>query len=406
MLDQLSQEQILKETCQFIITLFEEQLSQEINFREASTFEEVISKVTQRNFDKDKEEQFTIAGLSLFLFIKLSKLYSENMNYYQLMERLLAMLLQKVPLMYIEFLIFLEIIRDEDRVGDLKILQGIFQGMYFDKMCDLLNRCCSHIDIYPDLLQNTMKYCYISLTSSLLVKMLRLMLQVVVKHKPEAFRQILCFIVRIFNSRIGLELEINETFKYLAGAYRQQFKILLLEVARASVGLQNGFWAVHKIITQEEEETSLELVSLAFKEAVNGIQDLKRKKKDLFPFLWGFRQFFETKFLTLTDEKVMVNSLCNMASLKADISDFVYLIFKPLNDKIIQKSLRIYLKNVDQEQDAIFNLCEHLVFWKEQNFTKTGSDPEKFSLDFLILKQLDTYFEEHELDKTIIQQLN
>lgn len=101
----------------------------------------------------------------------------------------------------------------------------------------------------------------------------------------------------------------------------------------------------------------------------------------------------------------MVNSLSHMVSLKGELSDFVYLIFKNLGDKIIQKSLRIYLKNISEDAEAVQNLCEHLVFWKQQNFTKTGSDSEKFSLDFLILKQLDSCFEELDINKALLQKL-
>ena len=122
-------------------------------------------------------------------------------------------------------------------------------------------------------------------------------------------------------------------------------------------------------------------------------------------FLFGYREYFESKFVSLTDEKVMVTSLSHMVSLKGELSDFVYLVFKNLGDKIIQKSLRIYLKNIADDADAVQNLCEHLVFWKQQNFTKTGSDQEKFSLDFLILKQLDSCFEDLSLDKTLLQKL-
>lgn len=51
-------------------------------------------------------------------------------------------------------------------------------------------------------------------------------------------------------------------------------------------------------------------------------------------------------------------------------------------------------------------ISEHLIFWKEKNFTKTGSDSEKFSLDFLILKQLDSYFEELDMDKSLLRKIN
>lgn len=141
------------------------------------------------------------------------------------------------------------------------------------------------------------------------------------------------------------------------------------------------------------------------RDTLNSQQNLPKRKRDLVSFLFGYREYFESKFVSLADEKVMVNSLSHMVSLKGELADFVYLMFKNLGDKIIQKSLRIYLKNISEDSDSVQNLCEHLIFWKEMNFTKTGSDSEKFSLDFLILKQLDSCFEELDLNKALLQKL-
>ena len=141
------------------------------------------------------------------------------------------------------------------------------------------------------------------------------------------------------------------------------------------------------------------------KETINSMNNLQKKKKETIPFLWGFREYFEGKFPCLADEKVMINSLSSIISLRADLSDFVYLIFKNMSDKVIQKSLRIYLKNISEDPESILNLCEHLCYWKERNFTKTGSDTEKFSLDYLILRQLETSFEDLDLDKSLLQKL-
>ena len=141
------------------------------------------------------------------------------------------------------------------------------------------------------------------------------------------------------------------------------------------------------------------------RDTLNSQQNLPKRKRDLVSFLFGYREYFESKFVSLADEKVMVNSLSHMVSLKGELADFVYLMFKNLGDKIIQKSLRIYLKNISEDAESVQNLCEHLIFWKEQNFTKTGSDSEKFSLDFLILKQLDSCFEELDINKALLQKL-
>lgn len=145
--------------------------------------------------------------------------------------------------------------------------------------------------------------------------------------------------------------------------------------------------------------------TLLFKQILNSQQMLTKKKKEIVGFLYGFRDYFETKFLCLTDEKVMVNSLSNMLALKSELDDFVYLLFKNLEDKVIQKTLRYYPKMLT-ESESILNLCSHLLYWKSKNFTKTGSDKEKFSLDYLILKSLEGCLEKCEMDKSILQKLS
>ena len=63
------------------------------------------------------------------------------------------------------------------------------------------------------------------------------------------------------------------------------------------------------------------------------------------------------------------------------------------------------MKNIgtNEDHEAVLNLIDHFLFWKEMNFTKVGNDRESFSLDFLILKQLDNCIDELGLDK---EQLN
>lgn len=46
----------------------------------------------------------------------------------------------------------------------------------------------------------------------------------------------------------------------------------------------------------------MEQTSLAVKEAANSTNNLEKKKREMISFLWGFREYFETKFLYLQDE--------------------------------------------------------------------------------------------------------
>ena len=94
------------------------------------------------------------------------------------------------------------------------------------------------------------------------------------------------------------------------------------------------------------------------------------------------------KFYHIEDEKIAIECLNSIIGINSTLNEFVFLIFKTLNDKIIQKSLRIYLKNIgtNEDHEAVLNLIDHFLFWKEMNFTKVGNDRENFSLDFLIMK--------------------
>lgn len=253
LVDQLSQDQIIKETVDFVLGLYDDFLSEELNLRDAVEYDDIVKKVSTRNFDIDKD-QFLVAGLSIFLFMTLSKLYSENLNYYQMMEKLVSSLFEKVPTLYLEFLIFLSIIdKDDTSMGHTKRLQTIFQGMYFDKMCELINRVCAHIEGFKEILSGTLKYAYVNLSSELILPIVQVLLLSVVKQKGgEYFKMALLFLMKVFNPKLGFELEIGKTFKNLSPVYRQHLKFLILECTKPNAGaIQGSFWSVHKIMTQE-----------------------------------------------------------------------------------------------------------------------------------------------------------
>ena len=251
MVDQLSQDQIIKETADFVMNLFDDFINTELVLRDCVDINDLIKKIAYRNFDIDKD-QLNILGLSLFLFIKLSKLYSENLNYYQMMEKLVSSLLERIPVLYFEFLVFLNVIQKEDHVGFAKMLQNVFQGMYFDKMCDLMIRCCNQVESFKDILQNTLKYTYINLNTELMLETMKIILLSVVRSKSDSFRNVILFIMKIFNPKVGFNLELIQPFKNLSSPYRSNLKSLINECIKPSAGpLQYSFWAVHKIITQE-----------------------------------------------------------------------------------------------------------------------------------------------------------
>lgn len=257
MIDQLSQDQILKETSEFIVMLFAENACGDLNLKNTSNFDETFSKILTRNVDiesDDPKENRTllISGISLFIFISLSKFYSENLNYYALMERLTSILLEKYSLMYLEFMFFLLAVESDSHNQHVKLLQQVFQGMYFEKMCDIVNRCCSYIDSYPAILSSTLKYLFISMSSDHMLAIVRVILLSVVKSKQEHFKAVLLFLMRVFNPKIAFDLELGKTFKNLSTAYRLNLKALMQEAIKSSAGpLQSSFWQLHKIMCQE-----------------------------------------------------------------------------------------------------------------------------------------------------------
>ena len=256
-IDQLSQDQILKETSEFIIMLFAENASGDLNLKNTGNFDETFSKILSRNVDIETDESkdtkhLMIAGISLFVFMSLSKFYSENLNYYALMERLTSILLEKYSLMYMEFLFFLLAVESDSHNHHVKLLQQVFQGMYFEKMCDIVNRCCSYLETYPAILNSTLKYLFISMPTDHMLMIIRVILLSVVKTKQEHFKSVILFLMKVFNPKIAFDLELGKTFKNLSAAYRANIKQLMLEATKASAGpMQSSFWQLHKIICQE-----------------------------------------------------------------------------------------------------------------------------------------------------------
>ena len=58
----------------------------------------------------------------------------------------------------------------------------------------------------------------------------------------------------------------------------------------------------------------------------------------------------------------MIKCLNSLISINSVLQDFVFLVFKNLRDKIIQKSLRIYLKKVltTEDHESATNLTGNL----------------------------------------------
>ena len=68
---------------------------------------------------------------------------------------------------------------------------------------------------------------------------------------------------------------------------------------------------------------------------LNNINNLGKKKNDLRSFFWGFRDFFMIKFHHIEDEKIAIECLNSVIGINSVLNEFVFLIFKTLNEKII-----------------------------------------------------------------------
>jgi hypothetical protein len=414
MIDQLSLDQIVKDTSDFIIALFTTSINTDLKVREIHSLDDMLATFFHRNFEttQSDSQELLSTGLGVFLFFMLSKLYSENMNHHSVMEKLVATLLERIAILYLEFLIFLMVMNIEEATGTTKLFQTAFQGMYFDKMCDLVNRCTGTIDKFHEIVSATLKYSFIAFPTTAMLGIVNTFLTTVHKSKQDQFRQGVSFVLKIFNPKVSFELELSGMLKAMSLAYRSNLKYFISDCLKPGFllpSVQSCFWKLHHIITQDDEEQSFESTIVAFRETINAVPNLKNKKQDILSFLWGFKEFFENKFSKFTDERVMVMSLNNIVCLRPELTDFVFLLVKPLDDKMIKKSLRIFLQTLPANDDTmILNLCDHLLFWKDRGFTKTGNDQEKFSLDVMILKRLEEYFDKRqgEIDRTILERLN
>lgn len=88
-------------------------MNQKFQIEESKSFDQISSKILSRNFDYEKEQP-VLMGLSFFLFIKLSKVYSESMSYYYIMEKLMGQIFEREGIIHFEFVLILCLVRWRD----------------------------------------------------------------------------------------------------------------------------------------------------------------------------------------------------------------------------------------------------------------------------------------------------
>jgi hypothetical protein len=70
-------------------------------------------------------------------------------------------------------------------------------------------------------------------------------------------------------------------------------------------------------------------------QCLNNVNNLGKKKNDMRSFFWGFRDYFMVKFYQIEDEKIAIDCLNSLVSITSVLNEFVFLIFKTLNEKVI-----------------------------------------------------------------------
>lgn len=89
-----------------------------------------------------------LMGLSYFLFAKLSRIFTENLNYYYIMEKMIGYIFDSAPIIHFEFIIFLSLMKMyETKPKSIKVqgINHILSDLKLERMGEIFYRCCSHI---------------------------------------------------------------------------------------------------------------------------------------------------------------------------------------------------------------------------------------------------------------------
>ena len=65
----------------------------------------------------------------------------------------------------------------------------------------------------------------------------------------------------------------------------------------------------------------------------------------------------------------MLKCLNSLVSITSSLQEFVFLVFRRLKDKVIQRSLRLYIKNVaaNEDHESIINLTGKLLALEQRS---------------------------------------
>lgn len=76
---------------------------------------------------------------------------------------------------------------------------------------------------------NFLKYAYVNLPAHLMLELARVLSLLITRVKPDYFKLVVGFLMKVFNPKIAFEMQLNNTFKHLSSAYRASIKSLIAE---------------------------------------------------------------------------------------------------------------------------------------------------------------------------------
>lgn len=209
-------------------TLFEEFLKSPLQLHDCKNFDQVFTKVLSKNFDYEKEFPM-LMGLSFFLFAKLSRVFSEDLNKYYIMEKLMGQIFENSPIVHFEFIALLSMMKFHEK--DPKAVRAvgttyILTDLKLERMGEIFFRCCSHIVGIQELVSNTLKFMYMNLGQELLLELVDTYSELLSKADGENVKHIIMFLLRIFNKRLAFRLALSHNLRLLV-PYKANIKPLM-----------------------------------------------------------------------------------------------------------------------------------------------------------------------------------
>lgn len=180
-----------------------------------------------------------------------------------------------------------------------------------------------------------------------------------------------------------------EDLHNLSEEFSEHLTVIMKKCLGDTVIMQTNFWTFHKIMFQlaDGKVISKTVSDLVFimNQKVNENFDARQYMS----FLYNFRNYFQGIFFNCEDEKILVDAISALLDISISFKEILYLSIRSVKDKLIQKCLRLYMKNNINDKKSIENLLNHFLYWQEKNLPTIGGEPKAFTMDYLIQKQVE-----------------